>query len=59
MLIRSMRGLPSRPTRVIRRIAEQHDYVCVPSRILDCPYDGENPGASGFSTWGRRFFDWI
>lgn len=43
----------------IKRVASEHGYVYIPSRVLEMPYDGENPGISGFRDWGERFFDWI
>lgn len=43
----------------VRQVASQCGYVFVPSRVLDLPYHGRNPGVSGFETWGQRFFDYI
>jgi len=43
----------------IQRVASEHGYVYIPSRVLEIPYDGENTGVSGFRDWGERFFDWI
>jgi hypothetical protein len=43
----------------IKRVASEHGYVYVPSRVLEMPYDGKNTGVSGFRDWGERFFDWI
>jgi hypothetical protein len=36
-----------------------HGYTFIPADILDQPYDGTNPGVTGFRTWWCRYFDWL
>jgi len=45
--------------QTIKRLASEHGYIYIPSRVLGLTYDGKNPGVSGFRDWGERFFDWI
>ena len=44
---------------IIIETLEDMGYTFVPSRVLDQPYSGQNHGVDGFSTWGRRYFDYI
>ncbi|HEX8995027.1 MAG TPA: hypothetical protein VF812_03245 [Ktedonobacterales bacterium] len=43
----------------ILEVLQELGYTFVPSRVLNQPYSGQNPGMNGFSDWGRRFFDYI
>lgn len=43
----------------IQSIAVKHNYLWIPSDVLQRPYTGANSGVSGFRDWGARFFDWI
>ena len=36
-----------------------HGYTFIPPDALSAPYDGANPGVSGFRDWGCRYFEWI
>lgn len=35
-----------------------HGYTFIPIEVLAMPYDGANPGVTGFTTWGHRYFSW-
>ena len=37
---------------------EEFGYVYIPSKVLNTPYTGNNPGVTGFHSWGHRYFDW-
>ena len=37
----------------------EHGYTYVPRGVLMAGYSGKNSGVDGFTTWMRRFFDWV
>jgi hypothetical protein len=36
-----------------------HGYRFIPPDVLSAPYEGHNPGVSGFRDWGCRYFEWL
>ncbi len=40
-------------------LMKKHDYMYVPSSVLEQPYTGKNSGVTGIRDWWTRFFDWV
>lgn len=51
--------VPAALLETVIELLGKHGYVYVPSRVLDRPYKGKNPGVTGISTWWIRYFDWV
>lgn len=51
--------VPGSLRQAVRRLAEQLEYVLVPTEILEERYTGSNPGVTGIQTWWNRYFDYI
>jgi hypothetical protein len=51
--------VPDKLMRTIVELLEKHNYIYVPSSVLDQPYTGKNPGVDGIENWWIRYFDWL
>ncbi|REK10777.1 MAG: hypothetical protein DWQ37_15140 [Planctomycetota bacterium] len=43
----------------VMNLLKRHEYVYVPSSVLERPYTGKNPGVTGIRDWWTRYFDWV